>query len=141
VAGTARHGTTGWSPLASLLAAAAVGLLAALAWSILRGILDLGVGLLAVSAFGGWGIAVALRQGLPSRPVAAAIGLGAWVASLLATWLVTRVTLPASTLELADRLAQQPFLEYIGPQLGLIELISLLLFAGTAWVAARRPSA
>src|SRR5688500_8334053 len=53
-------------PLPSIILAIGVALVAAVAWSILRGILELSVGLLVVSALGGWGIGATLRRSLPS---------------------------------------------------------------------------
>ena len=127
----------GWSPLVSLLVAIAIGFVAALGWSILRGILELSVGLLVVSALGGWGIGAVLRRGLPSRPLALLLSAGAWVASLALTWLVTRITLPSDR-DLAERLAQTPFLDFTAQQFGLLELVSLGLFVAGAWVGIGR---
>ena len=131
-----REPAAAWSPLVSVLVAVAVGLLAAVGWSILRGILELSVGLLVVSALGGWGIGATLRRGLASMPLAIALGVGAWVASLVLTWLVTRVTL-LSDRDLVERLAQTPFLDFTAQQFGLLELLSLLLFAGSAAIGVR----
>jgi hypothetical protein len=136
----ARRSDTGWSPLVSVLVAIGVGLVAAVGWSILRGILELSVGLLVVSAMGGWGVGAALRRGMPSTPLALALGIGAWVVSLLLTWIVTRVTL-LSDRDLAGRLAQTPFLDFTAQQFGLLELVSLLLFTGGAAYGVRRPAA
>jgi hypothetical protein len=118
-------------PLAGLLAALGIGALAALAWSILRGILELSVGLLVVSTLGGWGIGAALRASLPSRVLAIGLGVGAWLLSLVLTWVVTRVTL-LSDRPLGERLAQTPFIDFTIQQLGLLELVSLGLFVSAA---------
>ena len=128
---------TPWSPLVGILVATVVGLLAAVAWSLLRGILELSVGLLVVSALGGWGIGVALRRSLPSRVLAIALGTGAWILSLVLTWVVTRVTL-LSDRPLAERLAQTPFLDFTAQQFGVLDVLSLALFAGAAVIGVGR---
>jgi hypothetical protein len=124
--------------------ALASGLLAALAWAMLRGILDLSVGLLVVAGAGGWGIGAACRGSSRGRPLAGSLGLAAWLASLVLTWLVTRLVLPGSGLGLLERLGQTGFLEYTSQQAGVLELASLALFVGAALVSAspsraRRP--
>jgi hypothetical protein len=129
----------GWPAGRSVLVAIGIGFAAAIGWSILRGVLELSVGLLVVSAVGGWGIGAALRRGRPSLPLAVGLGVGAWVVSLLLTWLVTRVTL-LSDRDLAGRLAQTPFLDFTAQQFGLLELVSLLLFAAGAAYGVRRPA-
>ena len=126
-------------PLLGIVLAIGVALVAAVAWSILRGILELSVGLLVVSALGGWGIGATLRRSLPSMPLAVTLGVGAWVASLVLTWLVTRMTL-LSDRDLIGRLTQTPFLDFTAQQFGVLELLSLLLFAGSAAYGVRRPS-
>jgi hypothetical protein len=120
-----------------ILVALGVGMVSALAWSVLRGILELSVGLLVVSALGGWGIGVALRRSLPSFPLAVLLGVGAWALSLVLTWLVTRVTL-LSDRPLGDRLAQTPFLDFTAQQFGVLDIVSLLLFAGAAAIGVGR---
>lgn len=129
-----------WSPAVAILAATAVGLVAALGWSILRGVLELSVGLLVVSALGGWGIGAALRRGLRSHVLALGLGTGAWIASLALTWAVTRVTL-LSDRDLWERFAQTPFLDFTLQQFGLLEIGSLVLFAGAAVFAVGRGQA
>ena len=46
---------------------------------------------------------------------------------------MTRVTL-LSDRALVERLAQTPFLDFTAQQLGLLEVVSLVLFAGMAWL-------
>ena len=99
----------------------------------------LSVGLLVISAVGGWGIGAALRRSVPSRLLGLALGTGAWLLSLVLTWLVTRVTL-LSDRPLDERLAQTPFLDFTAQQFGLLDVLSLALFAGAAWIGARRTS-
>lgn len=119
-------------------------MLAALAWAVLRGILDLSVGLLVVAGAGGWAIGAGCRGMARGRALAGSLGLGSWLASLGLTWLVTRLVLPGSSLDLVERLAQTGFLEYTSQQAGVLELASLALFVGGAVVSAsttraRRP--
>ena len=130
---------TGWSPVVGVLVALGIGLVSALAWSILRGILELSVGLLVVSALGGWGIGAALRRGGGSRALAVLLGTGAWGLSLLGTWFVTRLTL-LSDRPLGERLAQTPFLDFTAQQFGVLDVLSLALFACAAWIGVGRAS-
>ena len=121
-----------------LLALAAV-LLTALAWAVLRGILDLSVGLLVVSGAGGWAIGASLRGASRSASTAGGLALLAWLASLALTWLVTRATLPGSSLDLVERLQQTSFLDYTLQQAGVLEVASLVLYAAAAFVSVGRP--
>ncbi len=61
-----------------------------------------------------------------------------WPASSARGWSAMAI-LPASSRSLPDRLAATPFLDWLGPQLGLADVLSLLLFAGFGWL--RRPLA
>jgi hypothetical protein len=128
-----------WRPIVGIVVALAVAVVAALAWSILRGILELSVGLLVVSALGGWGIGAALRRSVPSWALALGLGTAAWVLSLVLTWVITRVTL-LSDRPLDERLAQTPFLDFTAQQFGLLEVVSLALFAGAAVIGVGRLS-
>ncbi|CAN5742838.1 hypothetical protein BH23CHL8_BH23CHL8_24340 [soil metagenome] len=119
------------------LALAAV-LLAALAWAVLRGILDLSVGLLVVAGAGGWAIGAALRGTTRGTILAGSLGLAAWLTSLVSTWLVTRLVLPGSSLGFLQRLEQTSLLDYTLQQAGLLELASLVLFVGAALVSSSR---
>jgi hypothetical protein len=114
--------------------------LAALAWALLKGILELSVGLLAVAALGGWAIGAVLRQARRSMLLAASLGAFAWVAGLILTWLVAMVILPGSSRTLAERLEATPFLDWLTPQFGLLEMVGLVLFIVGA-VYATRPAA
>lgn len=113
-------------------------LLAAVAWALLRGILELGVGLLALAALGGWGIGSALRTAWPSAILGALVGTAAWLLGLVLTWLVAMALLPASSRTFLERLAATPFSDWLSPQFGLLEVAGLLLLAGVAAIAARR---
>ncbi len=46
-------------------------------------------------------------------------------------------TLPASSRTLPERLVATPFLDWLAPQLGLADVLSLLLFVGFGWFGAR----
>jgi hypothetical protein len=114
-----------------------IGLLAALGWGLLRGILDLGVGLLAISAFGGWAIGVVLRQAAMSPIVASAVAAAAWALGLVFTWLVSMAILQGSTRTLLERLEATSFLGWMSPQFGVLEIAALLLYVGAAAYGAR----
>jgi hypothetical protein len=131
-----------WRPRSlgsAILLAGAAGLLAALAWSVLRAILELGPGALVVAALGGWGIGASLRQARGSPVLAACIGGLSWLAGLLLTWLLSMAILPGSSRTFSERVAATPFLDWLAPQLGLLEATALVAFVGfAAWSA--RPS-
>jgi hypothetical protein len=129
-----------WSAGRAIAAAAAVALGTAVAWALLRGILELGLGLLAVAAAGGWAIGASLRRAALSPWLAAALGSLAWLLGLVLTWLVSMAILPGSTRTLLERVSGTPFLEWLAPQLGWLEGVGLALLAGAAAYAARRPA-
>jgi hypothetical protein len=116
-------------------------------YAVLQGVLDLSAGLLAVSAGGGWLIGAAVRQGAwagqvhrrSRRPQGAAIALAAtaWVGGQVASWVVAMWILPGSTRTFEERLADSPFLDWLGPQLGLLEFLELALLVGLAWYGSR----
>ena len=100
----------------------------------LLGLLDLGVGLLAVAAFAGWATALALvwwgRDALPavSTRVAVAAILGGWsvVGGILVDWVYGR--LQGGVLGPLD---------YISQRYGLVAWLSILVAAGIAALRAR----
>ena len=122
-------------------------LVVALVYASLRGILDLTTGTIAVATAGGWAIGAAVRAGAwggeahrPSRrPVVAAMSLGAacWLACLVGAWLVAMAILPGSSRTFLERLAGTQFLDWLTPQLGLADLLDLVLFVTLAWVGSR----
>lgn len=128
-----------------------LGLLAGLAVAavsaLLRSILDYGVGLLVVAGAGGWLVGAAIRfgawSGRPHRAsrtpelLAALLGLFTWVAGLLGAWLVAMAILPGSSRTFLDRVADTPFLDWVAPQLGVLNVVELLLLVGLAWYGAR----
>jgi hypothetical protein len=134
-----------------LVRASFFGFLAALGigalFAILVGILDLGVGLLAFAAVGGWTIGFAARSGawpnavaLPSaavRGLAVAFAVGAWLAGHLGAYLLALLLRPDSSLTFGQRVAQSPFLDWLSPQFGLLQIFELLLLCGIAWYGSR----
>ena len=117
-----------------------VALLAAVAWALLRGILELGPGLLALAALAGWAIGALLYQ--VRGPVLLAVGIAilAWVAGLVGTWLVSMAILPGSSRSFIERLEATPFLDWMQPQLSLLEIGGLILFVLAAAYGARTRS-
>jgi hypothetical protein len=123
-----------------VLVALAAGSAAAVAWALLRSVLDISVGSLVVAALGGWAIGGSLRRGVSgaSAPLAAALGAVGWLSSLVLAWLVAMAVLPESTRSLTERLATTPFFEWLLPQLGIVEVGALVAWVGAAIVAVRR---
>lgn len=112
-------------------------LLAGVAWAVLRGVLELGVTALAALAIGGWGIGLLLRSARAPLILAALMGAAAWLAGLVLSWLLAMALLPGSTRTLPERLAGTPFLDWLAPQVSLLELGGLVLCVGAAIYAAR----
>lgn len=121
----------------AILAALAAASLAALAWALLKGILELGPGLLGVALVGGWSIGALLRPVRAAPWLAGAIAALAWLAGLLLTWMVALAILPASSRTFVERLESTPFLDWISPQFGLLEMAGLLLYVLAALYGAR----
>lgn len=123
------------------------GAAAALLWVVIGGILDLDAGLVVVAVVGGWlvgggtalgawGRAAAHRTGrIPW--LAAALALLVWVAGTFLLYLYAEVTLPASSLTLADRLASTPFTDWLAPQFLPLGPLEIVLLAGVSWWSAR----
>lgn len=126
---------------------AAMGILVALGAGLLRSVLDVTLGLLAVAAAGGWAVGAAVRRGAwagmahraSTAPEVLGLLLGActWVVAMLMAWLVAMAILPGSARSLIDRLASTPFLDWLGPQLGVADLVCLLLASLLGWAGAR----
>lgn len=125
---------------ATLLLAVGVVLLTATAWALLRGILELGFTALAICALGGWGIGAILRQSRQPVLLAVLLGGAAWVLGLVFSWLLAMALLPGSSRTFVERLQGTPFLEWLSPQLGLVEVAALLVTVAAAAYGAR-PSA
>lgn len=122
----------------ALLEAIIVGLLAAGAWALLRSILELSAGLLAVAAIGGWGVGAVLHQVRAGPLLAAILGATAGVAALVLAWLVAMAILPGSSRTFSERLAMTSFPDWLAPQVGPIEVLSIVIFSAAAAYAARR---
>lgn len=124
------------------------GAAAALLWLVIGGTLDLDAGLVVVAVVGGWLVGGGTALGAWGRGDAAHVtGRIPWLAAALAvlTWLVAtfllylyaQITLPASSLTLADRLASTPFTDWLAPQLLPLGPLELLLLAVVSWWSAR----
>lgn len=127
------------SLVTATLLALTVAVLAAVAWALLRGILELGPGLLALAALAGWGIGKLIGVAGGRGSLAVGIAALAWVLGLMGTWLVSMAILQGSSRTFLERLEATPFLDWMSPQLGLLELVGLLLFVAGAAYGARRP--
>jgi hypothetical protein len=124
-------------------AAIAVGLL----FAIIVGILDVGLGLIALSVVGGWAIGAAVHRGAWSGrrqvagrgvpAVAALLALLAWIAGYFGAYLLALLLRPDSSLTFGERLAQQSFGDWLAPQLGPTQFIEILFLTGIAWYSAR----
>ena len=112
-------------------------LLAAAAWALLKGILELSLGLLALAAFGGWAIGAVLWQVRAAPLLAMAIAALAWLGGLVGTWLVAMAILPASVRTFPERLESTPFLDWLAPQFGVVEIAGLVVFLIAAAYGAR----
>jgi hypothetical protein len=123
------------------LLALAIALLTALTWALLRGILELGPGLLALAAIAGWGIGKLIGEAQGRALLAVGIATLAWVLGLMGTWLVSMAILPGSSRTFLERLEATPFLEWMSPQLGVLEVAGLILLMASAAYGARRPPA
>lgn len=117
-----------------------VAALAALAWALLKGVLEF-PGVLAVAVLAGWLIGALLWQVRARAWLAALIAAGAWLAGLVLTWLVALAILPGSSRALLERVEATPFLEWQAPQFGPIELFGLVLYVAAALYGARPRSA
>lgn len=130
-----------------LLLGLTMGIVVALVGALLRSILDITAGLIALAILGGWAVGAAVRRGawagLPHRPSASPgllgllLGALTWVGALVLAWVVAMAILPGSERSLLERLAATPFPDWLGPQVGLADLLCLALAALLGWVGAR----
>ena len=123
----------------ALAEAVAVALLAAVAWAFLHGLLEF-PGALVVAVLGGWLIGEVLWSVRAKPIVAAAVASLAWVVGLVLTWLTAMALLPASSRTFLERVENTPFLEWLSPQFGWVEITSLVLYLAAALFGARRRS-
>lgn len=131
----------------ALLLGAGAGLIVAMAAALLRSVLDVTTGLLALAVGGGWAVGAAVRRGAwAGRPhgasaapevMAVCVGAATWVVALIVAWLVAMAILPGSERPLLSRLMSTPFVEWLGPQLGLADLVCLAVTPVFAWLGAR----
>jgi hypothetical protein len=113
-----------------------VAFLSALAWAFLKGVLEF-PGALAVAVVGGWLIGELLWSVRMHPAMAAGIAVVAWVAGLVLTWMTAMALLPESSRTFVERLAQTPFLDWLSPQLGWLEIGGLALYVVAALYGAR----
>ena len=113
------------------------GVAGALAWALLKGILEF-PGVLAVAVVAGWGIGALLWRIRAHPLLAALVAFAAWLLGLVLTWLVSMAILPGSTRSLLERIEATSFLEWQAPQFGVIELLGLLLYVLAALYGARQ---
>jgi hypothetical protein len=121
---------------AAVAEAVVVGALAALAWALLKGILEF-PGVLAVAVLAGWLMGALLWQVRASPVLAVALAGAAWLGGLVLTWLVALAILPGSSRSLLERVSATPFLEWQAPQFGPIEVLGLVLYLAAAFYGAR----
>ena len=121
---------------AAVLEAMLIGLLAAVIWALIKGLLEF-PGVLAVAVVAGWAIGAVLWQVRASPLLATLIAGAAWLLGLVLTWLVAMAILPGSSRTFLERIEATPFLEWQGPQFGAIEVLGLVLYVGAALYGAR----
>lgn len=119
----------------------------ALAMGLLAAIFDVDLGLIVIAAVGGWAIGVAVAWGwwgfgihprLWGPPLLAAVLAGlAWLGGSVVDYLVSLAILPVSTRTFPERIAQQPFADYLGQQLSLLDGLEVVLLVVIAWRSAR----
>jgi hypothetical protein len=124
----------------ALAEAAAVALVSAAAWAFVKGVLEF-PGALAIAVIGGWLIGEVLWSVRLHPLVAAVIASLAWAVGLVLTWMIAMALLQESTRSFLERLQGTPFLEWLGPQFGWLEIAGLVLYVGGALLGARTRSA
>lgn len=120
----------------ALLEAGLAALLAALAWAFLAGVLEF-PGALATAVLGGWIIGEVLWSVRAHPALAALVATAAWALGLVLTWIAAMALLPASSRTFLERLEQTPFLDWLSPQFGWLELVGLVLYVAAALYGAR----
>ena len=120
----------------ALVEAVSVALLAAVAWAFVHGVLEF-PGALVVAVIGGWLIGEILWSVRAHPLIAAGIAGLAWVVGLVLTWMIAMALLQESTRTFLERLQHTPFLDWLGPQFGWLEIAGLVLYVGTALFGAR----
>ncbi len=126
---------------------AATALLTSVLAAALNAGLNLLVGVAVVAALGGWLIGRAVRRGawsgrahVPSPApllLAVLLALAAWLVGEIGAYLLSLAALQDSVRSFPERIAALPFLDWLSPQFGPLEIISLFLLAGLAWFSSR----
>jgi len=145
-----RTATTVPAPLdrfRAVAAGAVASAVVALVMGMLSAIFDVELGSLAVAAVGGWAIGIAVVWGAVGfgdgrRPaslgmLAATLGALTWLAASLVDYLVSLAILPGSTRPFGERIAAQPFIDYLGQQLSVVDALQIALLVIVAWRSAR----
>ncbi len=124
----------------ALAEAVLVALLSAVAWAFLKGVLEF-PGVLAVAVVGGWLIGQILWSVRAHPVVAVLIAALSWLVGLMLTWMTAMALLQESTRTFVERLQHTPFLDWLSPQLGWLEVAGLVLYVLAALFGARPRSA
>ena len=120
----------------ALVQAGLVASVAALVWAFFKGVLEF-PGALGVAVVGGWLIGEVLWS-VRANPLLAAVMAGlAWVLGLVLAWLTALALLPESSRSFLERVQGTPFLEWLSPQFGWLELAGLVLYVVAALFGAR----
>ncbi len=82
-----------------------------------------------------------MRSPSAMRARTAAMAVLAWGLGLVLTWVTAMALLPESTRTLVERLQNTPFLEWLSPQFGWLEIAGLVLYVVAALFGARPRSA
>jgi hypothetical protein len=120
----------------ALLGALLVGLVSALAWAFIKGVLEF-PGVLAVAVIGGWVMGALLWSVRAHPALAGLLAALTWLLGLVLTWLTAMALLPSSSRTFLERVEGTPFLEWLAPQFGAIEVVGLVLYVLAALYGAR----
>ena len=120
--------------------AALVALVSAAAWAVVKGVLEF-PGVLAIAVVGGWLIGEVLWSVRIHPAVAGVVAFLAWALGLVLTWLIAMALLQESARTFVERLQNTPFLDWLGPQFGWLEITGLVLYVVAALFGARPRSA
>ena len=124
----------------ALAEAALVAFISAVVWAFFKGVLEF-PGVLAVAVVGGWLMGEILWS-VRAHPLIAAVMAGlAWLVGLVFTWMTAMALLQESTRTFVERLQHTPFLDWLSPQFGWLEVAGLVLYVVAALFGARPRSA
>lgn len=117
-----------------------VALVSAVVWAFVKGVLEF-PGALAIAVIGGWLMGEILWSVRVHLAVAAGFAVATWALGLVLTWMTAMALLPESTRSFFERLENTPFLDWLGPQFGWLEIAGLVLYVAAALYGARpRPT-